>query len=306
MPPTMNTEQMSEMRTDMERVVTGLRRECGERSGPGVGAPVRTRGFRLTSWPGLQRLPALLIALVAFAGLGACGDDEPEPDDAPAWSSPDGDLGGPDYDAGTATDQQPTQGATTDIEAPSLPAPRVLFLGDSLSAGLHLPADEAFPAVLEQRLAAAGQPFELLNAGVSGDTTAGGLARLDWLLRQDPDLVVVELGANDGLRGVSLAAVESNLRKIIARLQERDLPVLLLGMQLPPNYGATYAGGFADLYRTVADDTGVHFVPFFLEGVAGDPKLNLPDGIHPTTEGHERIADNLEALMKDLVGDLRK
>jgi len=258
-------------------------------------------------WLRLRCMPALLLALVAFVGLGACGGEEPEANDAPGWSSPDGDLGGPDYDpeADNGSDPQAIQGATTEIDAPTLPAPRVLFLGDSLSAGLHLPADEAFPAVLEQRLAAAGQPFELLNAGVSGDTTAGGLARLDWLLRQNPDLVVVELGANDGLRGVSLDSVESNLRKIITRLQERDLPVLLLGMKLPPNYGATYAGGFEELYERVAADMGVHFVPFFLEGVAGDPKLNLPDGIHPTTEGHERIADNLEAIMKDLVGDLR-
>lgn len=237
------------------------------------------------------------VALVMGAvWLPACGGDEGAKDE-PAWISPDGGLGG--------SDDGPKR--TTEITPPSAAqgtGPRVLFLGDSLSAGLHLPKDEAFPAVLQARLAAEGAPFELVNAGVSGDTTAGGLARLDWLLKQDPDLVVVELGANDGLRGVALESVEANLRKIVARLQDEDLPVLLLGMKLPPNYGSAYTEGFETVYQRVADDTGVTFVPFFLEGVAGDPTLNLPDGIHPTTAGHERIADNLEPVLRDLVTGL--
>ena len=131
-----------------------------------------------------------------------------------------------------ARDKTPaTQAEGNDSPQVVFEGPRVLFLGDSLSAGLHLPANEAFPAVLAQLLAAEGHPIELVNAGVSGDTTAGGLARLDWLLRQDPDLFVLELGANDGLRGVSLESIESNLRAIVRRVQDRGIPLLLLGLR---------------------------------------------------------------------------
>ena len=147
-------------------------------------------------------------------------------------------------------------------------------------------------------------PSSVLPGGFStflDAATAGGLARLDWLLRQNPDLVVVELGANDGLRGVDLASIESNLRQIIAKLQAKDLPVLLLGMRLPPNYGADYTEGFQDVYAKIADDTNVRFVPFFLEGVAGDPNLNLPDGIHPTTKGHQLIAGLLKPILTEMV-----
>lgn len=240
---------------------------------------------------------ALLCSALIAGGLAGCGGGDEGSNGEANWISPDGDLGGSNSTG---------PGRTTEIDAPADPGPRVLFLGDSLSAGLHLPADEAFPAVLRDRLAADGVRFELVNAGVSGDTTAGGLARLDWLLRQAPDLVVVELGANDGLRGVALESIESNLRQIVQRLQAKGLPVLLLGMRLPPNYGSTYTEGFASLYQRVADETGVHLVPFFLEGVAGDPNLNLPDGIHPTTEGHERIADNLAPKLTELIQALPK
>ena len=186
--------------------------------------------------------------------------------------------------------------------APS--GPRVLFLGDSLSAGLHLPASEAFPAILAELLAAEELPIELVNAGVSGDTTAGGLARLDWLLAQEPALLVVELGANDGLRGVSLKSIEANLRAIVSRVQDRGIPLLLLGMKLPPNYGPAYTSGFAELFARVAEDTGVAFVPFFLEPVAADPELNLPDGLHPTSEGHRLIAEELLPVLRELVAEL--
>ncbi len=189
---------------------------------------------------------------------------------------------------------------------PTLPpaAPKVVVLGDSLSAGLHLPSDEAWPAVAADLLAAEGLPVDLVNAGVSGDTTAGGLARLDWLLRQEPDLMVVELGGNDGLRGIDLEAVEANLRAIVERLVAEDVAVLLLGMRMPPNYGEAYTTGFESLFARLAEDTGVAFVPFFLDGVAADPELNLPDGLHPNTAGQRVLATNLLPHLRPLVREL--
>ncbi len=187
--------------------------------------------------------------------------------------------------------------------APVIPAnaPVVAFLGDSISAGLHLARDEAFPAVLQRSLAGRGLPFRLVNAGVSGDTTSGGLARLDWLLKQKPAVVVVELGANDGFRGVPLETIETNLRRIVERVRAAGARVLLLAARLPPNYGAAYAGGFDSLFGRVAKDLDVACVPYFMEGVAGRPSMNLQDGIHPTPEGHERLAENVEDALAKLL-----
>ncbi len=179
--------------------------------------------------------------------------------------------------------------------------PEVLFLGDSLAAGLHLAAQEAFPAVLQRLLAEDGVPFRLINAGVSGDTTAGGLRRLDWLLKQEPDWVVVELGGNDGLRGVALEAIEENLRAIVTRVREAGAGVLLLGLCLPPSYGPDYTSGFLELYERVAREFELTLVPCFLEGVGGVPQLNQPDGIHPTAEGHRRLAHKLAPVLRELL-----
>lgn len=179
--------------------------------------------------------------------------------------------------------------------------PKVVFLGDSLAAGLHLPATQAFPAVLQRQLADDGVPFRLINAGVSGDTTAGGLRRVDWLLDQDPEVVVVELGANDGLRGQPVAEIEKNLRAIVRRVKDQGAEVLLLGMRVPPSHGAAYAREFAAVYPRVAKATSVPLVPFLLEDVAGEPELNLPDGIHPTAEGHVILAENVEPALRRLL-----
>jgi acyl-CoA thioesterase I len=175
---------------------------------------------------------------------------------------------------------------------------KVVFLGDSLSAGAHLPAAQAFPAVLQRKLQAEGVAFELANAGVTGDTSAGGLRRVDWILRQNPALVVVELGANDGLRGVPVASIEQNLRSILAKIKAQGARAMLLGMRLPPSIGADYARAFEEIYPRLAAELGVAYVPFFMEGVAGVPELNLPDGLHPTAQGHERIADRLREPMR--------
>ena len=170
--------------------------------------------------------------------------------------------------------------------------PLVVFLGDSLTAGNGLAADEAYPAVIQEQLVRLGRMLRVVNAGVSGDTSAGGLARLPWLLAQHPDIVVVALGANDGLRGLPVAELERNLTAIVTRSREAGARVLLVGMRMPPNYG-DYARDFADVYPHVAELNSVPLVPFLLEGVGGDPALNQDDGIHPTAEGQKKLADTV-------------
>jgi acyl-CoA thioesterase-1 len=245
----------------------------GAESGDGTGYRYKE------GMPPRSRASAIAAALASAALLGACGDRPPA---APLAEA---EAGGP----------RPP--------APEIPAdaPVVAFLGDSIAAGLHLPKDRAFPSVLQRRLAAKGIPFRLVNAGVSGDTTSGGRARLDWLLRQSPAVVVVELGANDGFRGVPVETVEENLRDILTRVRAAGARALLLGMRLPPNYGPAYVGAFEDLYPRLAEETGALLVPHFMEGVAGRLDRNLPDGIHPTPEGHEILADNVEPSLRRLL-----
>jgi len=182
--------------------------------------------------------------------------------------------------------------------------PVVVFLGDSLTAGLSLEEDQAFPAVAGELLAAEGLPIEVRNAGVSGDTSAGGLARLDWQLRQHPDLLFLCLGANDGLRGQPVAGIEANLREIIERTRAAGVRVVLAGIRIPPNYGPEYADQFAAIYPRLAEAYDLPLVPFLLEGVAARPDLNLPDGIHPNPEGHRivgrTVADALAPRVREL------
>ncbi|MEZ6014840.1 MAG: arylesterase [Planctomycetota bacterium] len=188
------------------------------------------------------------------------------------------------------------------IEAPEIPAdaPLVLFLGDSISAGLHLPAEYAFPAAAQRLLAAEGAPFRLANLGSSGDTSAGGLARLDWALRAQPDVVVVELGGNDGLRGISLASTESNLRAIIERVRAAGAAPLLLGMRMPPNLGE-YAAEFDALYPRLAAALDVPLVADFMQGVGGVADLNLPDQLHPNPAGHAQLARTLGPALRQVL-----
>ena len=181
--------------------------------------------------------------------------------------------------------------------------PLVAFLGDSLAAGYGLAAREAFPAVIERTLAERGTPIRLLNAGVSGDTTAGGLARLPWILGQKPDVIVVELGGNDGLRGQPVASIEKNLRAIVEKSRAAGARVVLLAIAVPPSYGAKYARSFGEVYRRIASDLSVPLVDGFLAGVGGVTALNLPDGIHPTAAGHERLAENvMPAIEREIAG----
>ncbi|HXU46181.1 MAG TPA: arylesterase [Thermoanaerobaculia bacterium] len=191
--------------------------------------------------------------------------------------------------------------ATAAQPAPKAAGPRVVFLGDSLTAGLGVSEETAFPARVGEILAAEGHPIQAINAGVSGDTSAGGLRRLPWVLRQKPDVVVVELGANDGLRGLPLPDLEANLLAVVRQSQKAGARVLILGMRIPPNYGEDYANSFAAIYPHVARETGAALLPFVLEGVGGDPSLNQADGIHPTEEGHEKVAANVAPALKALL-----
>ncbi len=175
---------------------------------------------------------------------------------------------------------------------------RLVFLGDSLTAGLGLGEESAFPAVVAEALAREGAGVEVVNAGVSGDTSAGGLARLDWILRQRPDVLFVALGANDGLRGIPPEATEENLRGIVERARAAGARVLLAGMRLPPNYGPDFGGRFEAIFPRLAGELEVPLVPFLLEGVGGRPELNLADGIHPNAAGHERIAETVLPLVR--------
>lgn len=177
----------------------------------------------------------------------------------------------------------------------------IVILGDSLTAGLGVAPDEAYPALLEARLRREGFAYRVVNAGVSGDTTAGGLRRLDWVLRSQPDVVLVALGANDGLRAQPVTALRDNLTAIVTRLRGAGTRVVLAGMRLPPNYGAAYAGAFAGAFPSVARATSVPLLPFLLEGVAGDPVLNQADGIHPNAAGHRAVAETVWRALRPLL-----
>ncbi len=177
-----------------------------------------------------------------------------------------------------------------------------MALGDSLTAGLGIPREDAYPAVLQRRLHEAGIALEVVNAGVSGDTTADGVRRANWALEGDVRLMILALGANDGLRGLPPGQMKSNLQSIIHRARQRGIPVLLAGMEAPPNYGEQYASAFRQVYQDLARENKVTFVPFLLEGIAGVPNLNQSDGIHPTSAGAARIADHLWPSVKTMIG----
>ncbi len=189
--------------------------------------------------------------------------------------------------------------------APAAEAPvSILVLGDSLTAGYGLAAADSFPARLEVRLGLEGFPARVINAGVSGDTTAGGLARLDWALAERPRIVIVELGANDGLRAINPLVTRRNLDRIVGRIKDRGIAVLLTGMLAPPNLGPIYGKAFNALFPAIAKRHGVAFYPFFLDGVAAKPGLNQPDGMHPNPRGVATIVDRIMPYVVRLLLDL--
>lgn len=181
--------------------------------------------------------------------------------------------------------------------------PKIVAFGNSLTAGAGLPADESYPSQLQRRLDASGYRYRVINAGVSGDTTAGGLRRVDWVLKSRPRIVILELGGNDGLRGLPLDQMYDNLEATIQRIQAAGAHVILAGMKLPLNYGDEYRAGFEGVYARLAQTHQVTLIPFFLEGVGAQATLNQADGIHPTGDGYRVIVDHLWPVLKPLLGD---
>ena len=198
--------------------------------------------------------------------------------------------------------------ATVGLAVPSMAAQgkqvRVVVLGDSLVAGYDLPQEDAFPSQLERVLRGRGYDVQVINAGVSGDTSTGGLSRLKWAVADGTDLVIVELGANDALRGVPPANTKSALRSIITRLQDRGIAVLLAGMRAPPNMGPDYEAEFNAIYEDLAQQYEVQLYPFFLDGVAANPNLNLDDGMHPNAEGVAEIVERIRPMVEAMIIDI--
>lgn len=180
---------------------------------------------------------------------------------------------------------------------------RIVFFGDSITAGYGIAIENAFPALIQAKLEKEGLSYQVVNAGLSGETTAGGLQRIDWVLRTKPSIFVLELGGNDGLRGLSLDQTRANLKGMIQKIREASpaTTILLAGMQIPPNLGQSYTSEFKDLYQEIAEAENVQLIPFLLEGVGGEPELNLSDGIHPNEAGHEIVAETLWNVLKPLI-----
>ena len=216
--------------------------------------------------------------------------------------------------AGCGKDGQPVSTASTAEPAPAVAPPvasktederpKIVCLGDSLTAGLGLVETQSYPYLLQQKINEDGFSYEVVNAGVSGDTSAGGLRRLDWALQENVRVLVVALGANDGLRGLSVAEMKENLGKIIETAQNRNIIVILAGMEAPPNYGTEYAAAFRQAYREVALRYKVLFIPFLLAKVAGVSSLNQADGIHPNVAGAAIVADNVWAVLKPVLDQI--
>ena len=183
----------------------------------------------------------------------------------------------------------------------------VLFYGNSLTTGYGIGPDRAYPQLIQQKIEGLGWPFRVINGGVGGETSAGGLSRIDWVLRNRVDVFVLELGGNDGLRGVDPRATRRNLRAIIRRVRDRnpETKIILAGMQAPPNMGPDFTTAFKAIYPELAESERVSLVPFILEGVGGIAELNLPDGIHPTAEGHAIMAENVWKVLEPVLKSLR-
>ncbi len=179
----------------------------------------------------------------------------------------------------------------------------ILFLGDSLTAGLGVEESQAFPALIQEKIRAANLPYQVINAGLSGDTTAGGLSRLDWILQKPVDILVLELGANDGLRGLPVAAMKTNLQAIIDRVKAKNpqVKIVITGMEIPPNFGTDYTADFHAIFSQLAQTNHAALIPFLLEGVGGHLDLNQPDHIHPTPAGHKIVAENVWRILEPLL-----
>jgi acyl-CoA thioesterase-1 len=242
----------------------------------------------------MTRIVRASLAILPFL-LMACSQREP----------PAAQRSTPDAASGVEADQAGAAAPTRDAEGAAAPTRearrRIVFLGDSLTAGYGLARNQSVPALIQARLDREGYDYEVVNAGVSGDTSAGGLSRLDWSLEGKVDVLVIELGANDGLRGLPVAELKRNLAQIISRARARGVTVVLTGMEAPPNYGAAYTADFRQVYRDLAREQQVTFVPFYLDGVAGNPKLNIADGMHPNPEGARIVEQTIWRSLEPLI-----
>jgi acyl-CoA thioesterase-1 len=179
----------------------------------------------------------------------------------------------------------------------------IIFFGNSLTAGYGVEESEAFPALIQAKIDSLKLPYKVINAGVSGETSAGGKTRIDWVLRQPVYVFVLELGANDGLRGISLSETSKNLQAIVDEIKKKypSAKIILAGMEIPPNMGKKYTDEFRVLYRQLTEKNQTLLIPFLLKGVGGEPELNQPDGIHPNVKGHLIVAENVWAVLKDVL-----
>jgi len=228
----------------------------------------------------ITNLSTLILAIFCLVFLNSCKNEEKQSVSA--------------SEENTEQEQVSAENTTEEV-------PVVLFFGTSLTAGLGLDTAEAYPALIQKKMDSLGMDYSVVNAGLSGETTASGLNRLDWVFKQNVDILVIELGANDGLRGVSLDETRSNLEKIIkiAREKNPEVKIILAGMQIPPNMGEEYTSEFRTLFPELAKEYDLELIPFLLEGVAGNPELNQQDGIHPTAEGQQILANNVWEVLKD-------
>jgi acyl-CoA thioesterase-1 len=243
----------------------------------------------------MKTLRALTWVIAAAVALSAGGCGWREPSSARVAGEPAAKRTVPPFPI------RPGEAAPDRPAAPSVvTGPRIVILGDSLTAGLGLPPHAAYPSLLQERLKADGLDYAVVNAGVSGDTSADALSRLDWALQGDVRVLVVALGGNDALRGLPVDQLQRNLSQIIERAQARGIEVILAGMEAPPNYGRDYIVSFHKVYPSLAAHYHVALVPFLLQGVAGIDTLNQRDGIHPTAGGARLVADNVWAVLKPI------
>jgi acyl-CoA thioesterase-1 len=248
----------------------------------------------------MRDLGAIVVGAISLVAMSAV---------APiACTSNSKDSGHPSQQGGTpgviAEEAVANTTETAAVDTPQSPKrPTVLFIGTSLTAGYGLDPEQAYPAVLEHIADSAGTPITSINLGVSGETSAGALRRMDWVLRQAADIVVIETGANDALRGLSVDAARANIEKIVEKVQavKPGTPILLVQMEAPPNLGTSYTRRFHDMYGEIAKEKGIVLAPFLLDGVAGDPKLNLPDGLHPNATGAKIVAQNVWRALEPVV-----
>ena len=252
-------------------------------------------------FPRVSASSLLLLAALACRASGP-GDEAPRGAGTSGGVPAPASAPGPGASSGSLDASAPVARASAPTATiPRPDRPRIVALGDSLTAGLGLSPAQAFPAVLQRRLDEEGLSYEVINAGVSGDTSAGGLRRLDWALEGDVRILIVALGGNDALRGLPVEDLRSNLSTIIGRAQDRQIRVILAGMEAPPNYGPVYARSFHQVFPDLARQYKVAFLPFLLQGVAGVALLNQPDGIHPTVDGARMVADNIWGVLQPMV-----